>query len=85
MTTRRGGRTEPGIVPLLIAILSDRPNLPDAVCRNEFTLFDAALHAENPGARTTAQITAEQLCRGCPHTTACPDSLATRPHQEKIA
>lgn len=85
MTNRRNARREPGVVPLLIAILSDRPNLPNAACRGLHPLFDTALHPEDRTDTTVAQIAAERLCLHCPHTTACPDSLATRPHQEKTA
>ncbi|MFF0816149.1 hypothetical protein ACFYVR_13500 [Rhodococcus sp. NPDC003318] len=82
--TRRssGGRHEPGPVSLLAAILNDCPNLEHAACRRQHRLFDAALHPEPEADATVAQIAAERLCRGCPHTTRCPDSLAARPHQE---
>lgn len=72
-------RQEPGTVPLLIAILTDRPNLPNAACRGLHPLFDAARLPE-PGTNITiARLAAERLCRHCPHTTRCPDSLTTRP------
>ncbi|WFR72935.1 hypothetical protein P9209_03425 [Prescottella defluvii] len=63
---------------LLEAILFGRPNLPNAACRGQLQLFDTALHPEDRTDNTRAQLAAERLCRHCPHTTGCPDSLTTR-------
>ncbi|MFG1785681.1 hypothetical protein ACGFIU_24880 [Rhodococcus oryzae] len=78
MTARKSGsRREPGVVPLLAAILEHRPNLPDAACIGQHRLFDLLNDTENT-IRIRAQIDAERLCRGCPHTTRCPESLTAR-------
>lgn len=81
MTKRQTPQREPGAVPLLIAILTDRPNLPDAACRGQHRLFDA-LDDHEETARTRAQIAARRLCGHCPHTTLCTNSTAAQPHQE---
>ncbi|WP_072688411.1 hypothetical protein [Rhodococcus marinonascens] len=83
MTGHRNARREPGTVAMLAAILEHRPHLPNAACRGQFALFDHVLHPEGRNNNTPAQIAAERLCRHCPHTNACPDTLA-RP-QEKTA
>lgn len=78
MSERRGSRREPGPIPLLAVILTDRPNLPDAACIGMHSLFDAVLHPEVGQTSIAAQVAAERVCRHCPHTIDCPDSLATR-------
>ena len=71
-----------GPVALLAAILTDLPNRPDAACRSLAPMFDAdQLDDEDDTDRQYRLIAAERVCRRCPHTTACPDSLATRPHR----
>lgn len=75
MTKRK---PEPDWVTLLAAILEDRPHLPGVLCIGRHELYDAALHPEGRTDNTTALVAAERLCQHCPHTTACPDSLATR-------
>ena len=65
-----------GPVALLIAILTDRPNLPAAACRDRWRLFDAARDGD-----AVACVDADRVCTHCSHTTRCPDSRAARPHQ----
>lgn len=69
---------EPGPVALLAAILDGRPSLPDALCIGRHDLFDAARYRSPGTDQTIALVAAERMCRACPHTTRCPDSLTTR-------
>lgn len=77
MRERRGSRREPGALPLLIAVLTDRPNLPGAACIGRHELFDLAVHPEDRRtASAQARFAAARLCGTCPHTSTCGDSLA---------
>lgn len=75
-------RNEAGWLPLLEQVLTECPSLPRAACVGRHDLFDAALHPEPQADPVPAQVAAERICRHCPHTTSCPDSLAARTHQE---
>jgi hypothetical protein len=75
MTRRRNSPPEPdGPLGLLIAILSDTPRLPGALCRAYPDLFDAT-HAIGQAAMTRhlaeARAQAKSVCRTCPALTEC--------------
>lgn len=79
--TRRhkSAHCQPGPIPLLVAILTGVPRLPEAACRRQPHLFDAdcadLVEAEN------REREALRLCRACPELEACQrwvDSLPPR-------
>lgn len=79
MTRRRKLPPAPdGPLGLLIAILSDTPRLPGALCRDHRDLFDAT-HPTGRGAMTRhltdARATAIRICTGCPVLGPCNDWL----------
>lgn len=75
MTRSRKSPPAPdGPLGLLIAILSDTPRLPGALCRDHPDLFDAT-HASGKAAMTRhlteARAAAKAVCRACPAIDPC--------------
>lgn len=66
---------------LLVKILQDHVDRPEALCAGHGPLFDKALHvedADDPDDHLQARDQAAALCQRCPHMTSCEDSFTRR-------
>lgn len=74
VVSRRPERSELG---LLVEILQDHVDRPEAACVGHARLFDKALYVEDADGHDDhlqARDKAAAICRRCPHVTDCSDS-----------
>ncbi|WP_256983863.1 WhiB family transcriptional regulator [Rhodococcus sp. 06-221-2] len=74
MTVRRSAR-------VVHVLAGSTPDLPGALCRGRWHLFDPAGHGEVPESVTTRQAQAVALCSSCPALAQCHAWILTEPRR----
>lgn len=79
MVSRRPDRAEAGLLPLLLAIFDNLPDLRGASCAGHGDLFDPRTTSEPTTVGHQRHAQALAMCAGCPVRQRCRDWALTQP------